>query len=35
VLARAASLIRQHQHALSAVHRRVMQAIVDHAQSAN
>jgi nucleoside-diphosphate-sugar epimerase len=35
VLARAASLIMQHQHALSAVHRRVMQAIVDHAQSAN
>jgi hypothetical protein len=34
VLARAASLITQHQHALSPVHRRVMQAILDHAQSA-
>jgi nucleoside-diphosphate-sugar epimerase len=33
-LARAASLTGQHQHALSAVHRRVMQAIVGHAQPA-
>jgi nucleoside-diphosphate-sugar epimerase len=33
VLARTASLTTQHARALSAVHRRVMQAIVDHARS--
>jgi NAD(P)-dependent dehydrogenase (short-subunit alcohol dehydrogenase family) len=34
VLARTASLITQHRHALSPVHRRVMQAIMDHAEPA-
>jgi nucleoside-diphosphate-sugar epimerase len=33
-IARTVSLITQHRHTLSPVHRRVMQAVMDHAQSA-